>query len=81
MIIWELYTQAIPWKHLKYDYKVIQAVCAGERNPLPDDMPQKLKDLISKCWAMDPVQRPTAEQVAAALEEIIQDQTASKQVQ
>lgn len=43
------------------------------RLPLvPDECPQEVADLIGRCMALDPAQRPTANQLMRELEELSQ---------
>ena len=35
----------------------------GYRPPIPEDMPQGFKDLMTACWAEDPTERPPFEDV------------------
>ena len=33
-------------------------VASGERRPLPDSIPEVLRQIITDCWAQDPKARP-----------------------
>ena len=33
-------------------------VASGERRPLPDSIPEALRQIIADCWAQDPKARP-----------------------
>lgn len=39
---------------------------------VPDECPQEVADLIGRCMALDPDQRPTAKQLMLELEELSQ---------
>lgn len=42
-------------------------ICNGERLSIPDDVPSDFKNLISRCWAQDPKQRPTFDEIYSFL--------------
>lgn len=46
------------------------AIVDGLRPPIPDDLPLSLKRLIERCWANDPVKRPSMDQVIEILNSI-----------
>ncbi|KAJ3279188.1 hypothetical protein HK104_001683 [Borealophlyctis nickersoniae] len=57
----ELFTMAGPYgiNYNELDIDAFVAVVkAGERPPLPSDIPGDLSDLVKECWAHDPKQRP-----------------------
>ena len=50
--------------------QIAQAVRAGRRPPLPQGVEPRLAALIERCWAQDPLARPSAGAVAAELGEL-----------
>lgn len=48
----------------------IAQVAGGYRRPLPNFLPEQLRELISECWAQDMRQRPSMAQVLDRLKEI-----------
>ncbi|CAG8672626.1 5524_t:CDS:1, partial [Paraglomus occultum] len=69
IIAYELFAQRYPYSELDLsDEDLAIAVCRGERPKLDElKIPQLLKDLIKKCWAVDPEQRPTATELTNTL--------------
>eukprot|EP01024_Parvocaulis_polyphysoides_P036209 TRINITY_DN32212_c0_g2_i1.p1 TRINITY_DN32212_c0_g2~~TRINITY_DN32212_c0_g2_i1.p1 ORF type:complete len:400 (+),score=42.05 TRINITY_DN32212_c0_g2_i1:96-1295(+) len=61
-IAWELYTASKPWEGYGYG-AIMRRIQAGERLPLPQDMPKELKNIISKCWEQQHRQRPAASKI------------------
>lgn len=50
------------------DAGVRAAVIAGDRLPIPDDVPREFAQLITDCWAQDPIKRPAMIDVVRRLE-------------
>ena len=48
-------------------YKIIQEVCKEQRPDIRDDLADGLKELIESCWAHQPHDRPSFEQIVEAL--------------
>ncbi|XP_026220325.1 mixed lineage kinase domain-like protein [Anabas testudineus] len=60
IVMWEIATGNKPFKDCS-DKDIYQKVCKEKfQEPLPDDCPAPLKDLIDACRAYDSFQRPTA---------------------
>ena len=67
---WELFTMKEAHGELS-ESEVILGVGAGSLRPLfPIDCPQSYVDLISRCWAQEPEERPTAAQLEEELERL-----------
>eukprot|EP00007_Cunea_sp_BSH-02190019_P009634 CAMPEP_0174240108 /NCGR_PEP_ID=MMETSP0417-20130205/17438_1 /TAXON_ID=242541 /ORGANISM="Mayorella sp, Strain BSH-02190019" /LENGTH=899 /DNA_ID=CAMNT_0015319141 /DNA_START=95 /DNA_END=2790 /DNA_ORIENTATION=- len=57
IILWELAARQIPWSHdLTQD--MINLVSRGHRPQIPKDTPEDFADLMKKCWAPKPEDRP-----------------------
>jgi serine/threonine protein kinase len=48
-------------------------VCSGKRPPIPEFVPQIVSDIITDCWAQDPLQRPPFSDIAAGMQVAIQE--------
>lgn len=69
MVVLECLTRELPWKGVLSDADgpgaLVQAVTAGERPPVPENVPRDLAALARACWAQEPSSRPTLEVVLA----------------
>ena len=68
IFMWELLTGDMPYKDQK-PHEIIAFVTDGGRPPLPDDIPPKLRELITKCWSKTTTERPTMSKVVSILGE------------
>ncbi|OHT13627.1 TKL family protein kinase [Tritrichomonas foetus] len=68
IFLWELLTGDMPYKDLK-TAEIITRVSDGQRPPLGDNVPPKLRDLITRCWDQEPKNRPTITKILIALED------------
>jgi hypothetical protein len=67
VIIWELLTQRSPWSHVSGPFLVSESIKRGEHNPIPEDTPEVVRDLLERCWKREASERPTAAEVALVL--------------
>ncbi len=62
------------WSHTN-NYKESQVIFLvkyeGERPQIPDSCPQEYADIIQKCWAEDPADRPASVDVVEKISAII----------
>ena len=70
MLILECITEKIPFSNLTHDAAVLHARITKGQCPLRPDgqdpknhIPDELWELMMRCWAVKPDQRPTMEQV------------------
>lgn len=69
MVLWEMYTQCVPYNYDYYrfqDMNQFQAglrIVKGERPVIPQSCPPKLRSFIEACWKAKPDERPTFEYV------------------
>ncbi|KAG7382575.1 hypothetical protein PHYPSEUDO_004716 [Phytophthora pseudosyringae] len=70
--MWELlHPSAVKFSQTNGDLgQVIEAVLNGIRPGIHTSIPPKLRDVIERSWQRDPVCRPSAKQVVAALEDV-----------
>lgn len=63
MLLWEMLSEKQPFHNLN-GAQITLAVCQkGERPSFPHHTPKRLKNLIIKCWAQDPNDRPTFDEI------------------
>lgn len=69
---WELATSKTPFAHIDGKRQMMIPIWAkqGKREPIPQDCPKPLADLIQACWATEPSTRPTAEQIVVRLKAV-----------
>ncbi|CAF3016149.1 unnamed protein product [Rotaria sp. Silwood2] len=71
VVFWELATYEIPY--YEYPDDVIRAsVLAGDRLKIPDSTPSVFRELIKKCWAQNPNDRPNSSDLVEIIEKLIQ---------
>lgn len=63
--MWELYTGSRPYAGLTHGEIVHRVVAVGARPAFPRSAPQGWRGLAEECWAQQPEQRPSFEQVSA----------------
>uniref|UniRef100_A0A3B1KKE6 Mixed lineage kinase domain like pseudokinase n=2 Tax=Astyanax mexicanus TaxID=7994 RepID=A0A3B1KKE6_ASTMX len=61
IVLWEIATREVPFKDCKSRHEIYEKVCKQKiMEPLPDDCPRELKNLINACRSYNPFQRPDA---------------------
>ena len=68
VILFEIVTQTRFLEEISFDYLKEDAIKQGKRAALPVDTNPILASLIQFCWAQDPNQRPSFDQVVECLE-------------
>eukprot|EP01104_Vermistella_antarctica_P011355 TRINITY_DN315_c1_g1_i1.p1 TRINITY_DN315_c1_g1~~TRINITY_DN315_c1_g1_i1.p1 ORF type:complete len:664 (-),score=184.96 TRINITY_DN315_c1_g1_i1:146-1963(-) len=72
IILWELLTRGEAFSHHSSYDAFYRAVChSHERPPLPDDCEPSLRNLMVKCWAAKPDDRPDFPSIVKELEQVI----------
>jgi len=71
VVIYEILTQEPPWKDLN-PAQAVGKISHGQRMVLPEscECPPALKELMEKCWAQLPEDRPDFEKICEILEKI-----------
>ncbi len=52
-----------PWRGLLPSEVIVRVAIQHERLPLPAAMPAAVHDLVQRCWAKGPAERPSAAQL------------------
>jgi len=72
IILWELLTREIPFKHHTNFEKFKRAVCYQHDRPvIPENTEESLKTLITRCWHRNPNQRPAFVEIIPELELVL----------
>jgi serine/threonine protein kinase len=69
MVIWECFGRALPYAEEKWDSTVEEFIRSGVRPPIPKSMPPVVAQLVQRCWAPSPADRPPCEEILATLED------------
>ena len=67
VLMWNIMTQEEPYKEMTHSWDIAEFVLQGKRLPIPADCPALLRDLITKCWAQNPQDRPTMKEIVSVL--------------
>ena len=66
LLMWMIFTGETPYAGLK-EQQIPQCVISGQRESFTTAIPDSYQNLIARCWAQDPHQRPTMEEVLQVL--------------
>ncbi|CAG9573008.1 unnamed protein product [Danaus chrysippus] len=72
--IWEIYTKAeLPFAKLN-DNSVLERLRSGSLEwTTPHDMPEKLQELLNRCWSKSPTDRPQFPEICEEINNMIKD--------
>lgn len=70
VILWVLYAAKEPYSHLEHSWDVAKFVSEGNREEIGIDCPAGYKRIIEMCWAQNPEDRPTSEELLEELEQL-----------
>ncbi|CAG8733750.1 14871_t:CDS:2, partial [Acaulospora morrowiae] len=73
MIMWEVSTLKKPFSNVAHDASLALEVTLGMRPAIAPGTPKKYAELMKLCWDVDPVKRPSAEELVKKLEELMND--------
>ncbi|RHZ84592.1 hypothetical protein Glove_79g120 [Diversispora epigaea] len=71
MIMLEVFTSYPPFYDIQHDLNLIMSICNGHKPEIKCEVPQLLKDVMEKCWNIDPHNRPTAEELKTQLSKFL----------
>ena len=63
VMLWAMITRRQPFGHIRNPFAIPPRVVAGERPPMPTEIPSRLRNLIAACWSASPQARPTFAQI------------------
>jgi len=67
IIINEIISIIPPFNNEPHDYYLALDICRGKRPKIREETPEKLKELIQKCWDANPENRPTYKEITKKL--------------
>ncbi|XP_058116377.1 mitogen-activated protein kinase kinase kinase 7 [Anopheles coustani] len=70
IILWEVIAREQPFKHIDTSFAIMWRVHQGSRPPLIDDCPKPIEQLMIRCWAQDPINRPSMKEVVSVMNEL-----------
>lgn len=73
VVLWEMLTREIPFKGLEGLQVAWLVVEKNERLTIPSGCPVSFAELMRKCWATDPKERPVFKQILSTLESMSND--------
>lgn len=65
--VWEIFARRKPFVDIWSPFAVMWAINGGTRPPLMQNCPQPLEELITRCWAQEPADRPSMSSVEKRL--------------
>uniref|UniRef100_A0A3Q0QPE6 Protein kinase domain-containing protein n=1 Tax=Amphilophus citrinellus TaxID=61819 RepID=A0A3Q0QPE6_AMPCI len=73
VVLWEMLTREIPFKGLEGLQVAWLVVEKNERLTIPSSCPSCFAELMKKCWATEPKERPMFKQILSTLESMSND--------
>jgi serine/threonine protein kinase len=72
MVLWQMLSGELPYKTYTAPLQVVYDVVGlGLRPEIPSDTPEAVTALLEECWAAEPNDRPTFEEIVSRLEEMV----------
>ncbi|RHZ46777.1 hypothetical protein Glove_606g155 [Diversispora epigaea] len=78
MIMLEVFTSYPPFYNVPHDENLAMSICDGLKPEIKCKIPQYLMNLMEKCWNIEPLDRPTAEELKSQLSEFCCDEEQMK---
>lgn len=66
-IAYDILSNEIPYKKLKHFNQIISEVIKGKRPEFSSTITERFQKLITQCWASDPSERPTFEDIVVQI--------------
>ncbi|XP_028249685.1 mitogen-activated protein kinase kinase kinase 20 isoform X2 [Parambassis ranga] len=79
VVLWEMLTREIPFKGLEGLQVAWLVVEKNERLTIPSSCPASFAELMRKCWATEPKERPVFKQILSTLESMSKDRQLPQQ--
>ncbi|KAG7466875.1 hypothetical protein MATL_G00146940 [Megalops atlanticus] len=73
VVLWEMLTREVPFKGLEGLQVAWLVVEKNERLTIPSSCPTSFAELMRKCWATEPKERPMFKQILTTLESMSKD--------
>jgi tRNA A-37 threonylcarbamoyl transferase component Bud32 len=68
MMLWALMAEREPWSEYTHAWEIANLVIAGKREEIPALWPSAIVNLIRRCWAHNPRDRPEAKEICQILQ-------------
>ncbi len=71
IVLWEIASHSYPWEELAGSYleeTILPKVEAGVRPNVEDDWNARYVNVMTRCWALNPAERPTFNEIKGLLE-------------
>ncbi|RHZ48172.1 hypothetical protein Glove_557g60 [Diversispora epigaea] len=68
MVMLEVFTSYPPFYNIPHDENLESEICNGFKPEIKCEIPQLLKDIMEKCWDIEPCNRPTVKGLEIQLE-------------
>ena len=79
--MYEVLTSYPPYYNISHNEKLAMDICEGLKPEIKCEIPQFLKEIMEKCWNIEPLNRPTAEELKSELDKyLVKDNEMRKQV-
>lgn len=76
----QMITGRLPWSGLPYQQIITNVLVLKKTPPIPGGLPHALNDLLARCFAFDPTQRPTAVQLVDTLQPIVDNESSDQRL-
>jgi len=63
IVMWEIASHKMPFNNYTDEIGIEAAIVRGERLEIPDDVTNEYSNLMQKCWANEPSERPTFDSI------------------
>ncbi|XP_057494829.1 serine/threonine-protein kinase STY46-like [Actinidia eriantha] len=73
IVLWELLTGKLPYEYLTPLQAAVGVVQKGLRPTIPKNTPQKLAELLERCWQQEPTSRPDFSAIIDILHQIAKE--------
>ncbi|RHZ48730.1 hypothetical protein Glove_543g91 [Diversispora epigaea] len=81
MVMLEVLTSYPPYYNISHDTNLVMDICKGLKPEIKCEIPQFLKEIMEKCWNIEPLNRPVAEELKSQLQKYLSyDDKIRKQV-
>lgn len=68
VVLWEMLVRKVPYGEMSHMAIYEHVVTRGWRLPLPNDIPEGMKKLITRCWSKNPNDRPDFNEIVELFE-------------
>ncbi|RHZ83828.1 hypothetical protein Glove_87g249 [Diversispora epigaea] len=81
MIMYEIFTSYPPYYNIPHDENLVISICKGKKPEIMCEIPQLFKNLMEKCWDIDPSNRPKAVELKSQLDRFYNNSEIKRQTE